>query len=186
MNLEDLKYQVENCRKCGLWENRSHPVLGEGNPKAEVMFIGEAPGREEDRLGRPFVGAAGRLLDEIFSEIGIKRGEVYITNVVKCRPPGNRPPTKREVRACSIYLDKQISIIKPRIVVALGNTAASYILDRYNMRFTSMRRTHGKVFKVGTMWGEMRILLTYHPAAALRNPGLREVIKEDLRGLVNL
>jgi len=186
MNLEDLRVQVENCRKCGLWKTRRHPVLGEGNPKAEVVFIGEAPGREEDELGRPFVGAAGRLLNEVLSEIGIKRGEVYITNVVKCRPPGNRQPTKREIKACSPYLDRQISIIKPRIVVALGNTAASYILDRYNMRFTSMERMHGKAFRVGTMWGEMKILLTYHPAAALRNPNLRGVIKKDLEELANL
>ncbi|RLG17120.1 uracil-DNA glycosylase, partial [Nanoarchaeota archaeon] len=167
MNLEDLRYQVENCKKCELWKTRNRPVLGEGNPKAEIMFIGEAPGREEDKLGRPFVGAAGRLLDGIFSEIGIDREEVYITNVVKCRPPGNRQPTKREMRACSVYLDKQISIIRPKVIVALGNTAASYILDRYNMRFTSMERMHGEVFRIGTMWGEIKVLLTYHPAAAL-------------------
>ena len=183
MRLMDLKYQVLNCKKCPLWETRKNPVFGEGNPNSEIMLIGEAPGRREDEIGRPFVGQAGKLLDEIFREIGLSREDVYITNVVKCRPPGNRQPTKREVKSCSPYLDKQIMLIRPKVIIAMGNTAASYIMDRYNMKFTSMRELHGKVFRVGTMFGELKVLMTYHPAAALRNPELKEVIKEDLMRL---
>ena len=113
--LEEIEKEVLRCKKCPLWRTRTKPVVGEGDPKAKIMFIGEAPGASEDASGRPFCGAAGKVLDELLEEAGIKREEVYITNILKCRPPGNRNPKAEEIKACTPYLERQIKMIKPKI-----------------------------------------------------------------------
>ncbi|MHA1505657.1 MAG: type-4 uracil-DNA glycosylase [Candidatus Asgardarchaeia archaeon] len=174
-----LNEEVKNCKKCPLWKSRKNAVPGEGNLEPIVMLIGEAPGRQEDIQGRPFVGAAGKLLDENLKKIGISREEVYITNVVKCRPPGNRDPTELEIQICSKYLDRQIDLIKPKIIVTLGNHSTKYILEKFGFKHRGISREHGKVYKVDTLYQRFYIMPIYHPAAALYNRGLEGVLEGD-------
>ncbi len=182
--LEEIEAEVKKCRKCQLHMYRKNPVVGEGPANAEIMFVGEAPGRREDELGRPFVGAAGKLLDKILDSIGLDRESVYITNVVKCRPPNNRTPLESEVKACINYLIRQILAIKPKVIVALGAVAASYLCSKNFVRGEpiklSITRVRGKVYKntVGNV--EFIVIPTYHPAAILRKRGLEEELRNDL------
>jgi DNA polymerase len=159
------------CARCRLSERRTTVVVGEGDPRARVMLVGEAPGAQEDRTGRPFVGAAGKLLNELLGEAGLRREEVFITNVVKCRPPANRQPLPDELEACRPYLDAQLEAVRPRLVVTLGAVAAKDFLGRP----VSMGREHGRLVEHGSL----RVFLSFHPAAALYNPKLREVLAED-------
>ncbi|MDI6632269.1 MAG: uracil-DNA glycosylase [Bacillota bacterium] len=172
--LEELKASIADCRKCDLAANRSTVVFGEGNPFAILMLIGEGPGADEDRLGRPFVGAAGQLLDRILNACGISREEVYIANVVKCRPPGNRVPLKEEAEACLPFLRRQIELIRPRIIVLLGSTALQYLVGP-EARITRMR---GQWF--GPLYGA-QLMATYHPAALLRDPHKKRPVWEDFQ-----
>ncbi len=172
-DLEALKERCLTCTKCGLRADCTHVVFGEGNPKAKVMFVGEGPGRDEDRQGRPFVGAAGQLLDRILGSIDLSRDEVYITNVVKCRPPKNRMPNPDEVVACSPYLDAQIRRINPAIIVCLGALATKTLIDK-NAKITRMRgRWHEKD---GILY-----MPTFHPAALLRDPSKKRLVWEDMK-----
>jgi DNA polymerase len=178
--LEKLSFQIKVCTKCPLHKNRKNAVPGEGNWKSRIMLIGEAPGFNEDEQGRPFVGRAGRLLEEFLSSVGKKREDVFITNVVKCRPPNNRQPEEDEIKICtSLYLDKQIELIKPKIMVCLGNVSASYIFKKFGLKFESMNKTHGKVFSVSNLFIKTKIIATYHPAAILRNQNLMPIAKAD-------
>jgi DNA polymerase len=178
--LEKLSLQIKNCDKCSLRKNRKNAVPGEGNWRNRVMLIGEAPGFNEDEQGRPFVGKAGKLLEEFLSSIGKKREEVFITNVVKCRPPNNRQPEEDEIKICtSLYLNRQIELIKPKLIVCLGNISANYIFKKFNLRFESMNKTHGKVFSVSNLFIQTKIIATYHPAAILRNQNLMPIAKAD-------
>ncbi|RLF49486.1 MAG: uracil-DNA glycosylase [Thermoplasmata archaeon] len=186
-----LRDEVLNCKRCALHKTRTNVVFGEGPKDAEIMLVGEAPGRQEDNSGRPFVGAAGKFLTEALNSAGIERKEVYITNVVKCRPPGNRTPNEIEIRTCSPYLVRQIEIIKPKVICALGAVASSFLLPRYcGTRPRAMRYIAGKVFscKVQVALGHtlQAVLVTYHPAAAIYNPGLKEKIKEHISLLGDL
>lgn len=183
MDLKSIINEVRNCKKCELWKNRNNPVVGDGNPNAKIMFIGEAPGYNEDRQGKPFVGAAGRVLDEMLSSIGLERNEVYITNIVKCKPPNNRNPFMEEIKKCSIYLDKQIEIIKPRLICTLGNFATSYILKKYGFKPLSISKIHGELFEVKEFAGETKIIPLFHPAALIYNQGLKKKMEDDLRVL---
>lgn len=161
----ELFEAIQTCQRCGLCKGRTHAVPGEGNPNARLMLIGEGPGAQEDRLGRPFVGASGELLTRYLHEIGIERTEVYIANIVKCRPPGNRTPTGEEAQACLPYLRAQFRLIRPRMLVLLGATAAKYTLGD-DVR---IRRDHGT-------WTERKGVLmmpTFHPSALLRDPSQR-------------
>ncbi len=185
-SLEDVEKRIASCRKCDLWKLRTNPVPGAGNPKADLMFVGEAPGYWEDQKGLPFVGRAGKLLDELLESIGLRRDEVYITNIVKCRPPGNRDPTDAEIKACSPYLDAQIDIIRPKVIAPLGRHSMRYILMKFGFKPEPISRIHGKIFEARTLMGRIRIVPLYHPAAALYNPGLRETLFEDFRKLKNL
>ncbi|BCU70277.1 type-4 uracil-DNA glycosylase [Stygiolobus caldivivus] len=183
MDLQEIADQVRSCKKCDLWKTRKNAVPGEGNPQAEIMFIGEAPGENEDLEGRPFVGAAGKLLTKLITEVlGLKREEVYITNVVKCRPPENRDPTDSEILSCSPYLKAQIDLIKPKIIVTLGRHSTSYVFSLMGRTFTSITKVRGKEFN----WKKdentvIRVFPTYHPAAALYNPNLRKVLEDDFK-----
>jgi len=173
--------EVMLCRKCRLSESRTNVVFGEGDLKAEVMLVGEAPGFNEDKEGKPFVGQAGKMLSEtLLKAAGLKRSRIYITNVVKCRPPGNREPTDEEVEACLPYLEKQIQFIRPKLIVALGNVAAGTLFRRFNIKTASMGSIHGKVFNVSTLsCGNFKIIPSYHPATALYKPNVSGVMMGD-------
>ena len=178
--LEKLSLQIKSCDKCPLHKIRKNAVPGEGNWKSKIMFIGEAPGFNEDEQGRPFVGRAGKLLEDFLSSIGKRREEVFITNVVKCRPPNNRQPEEEEIKICtSLYLDKQIELIKPKLIVCLGNVSANYIFKKFGLKFESMNKQHGKIFSVSNLFLQTKIIATYHPAAILRNQNLMPVAKAD-------
>jgi len=177
VNLEELKAEALNCQACPLSRlGRRQVVFGVGNEKADLMFVGEAPGYWEDVEGEPFVGPAGKLLTKMINSIGLERSEVYITNVVKCRPPENRDPEPEEVSVCvPRYLKKQIEIIKPRVIVTLGNHATKTLLGRAS-GITLLR---GKKFQASNYF----IFPTYHPAAILRNANLLKVFAEDFQTL---
>ncbi|MBM7866130.1 uracil-DNA glycosylase [Heliobacterium gestii] len=171
--LATYETMVKDCRLCPLRDGCQQVVFGEGNPEARLMLVGEGPGAEEDRLGRPFVGAAGQLLDRILSAGKFPRPEVYIANVVKCRPPGNRLPLPHEVRACRVHLERQIEIINPQIIICLGALATQTLIDP-NARIT---RDRGK-------WARKdgRLLMpTFHPAALLRDPAKKRPVWEDIQ-----
>ncbi len=171
--LAEISAQVATCRLCKLCEGRNKTVFGAGNPAAELMFIGEGPGAEEDRQGLPFVGRAGELLTKIIQAIGRTRDEVYIANIVKCRPPGNRDPQPDEVAACRPYLEEQIALVAPQSIVALGRIAAQTLLGT-DAPIGRLRGRWFTVFGVPTM-------VTYHPAALLRNPALKRPTWEDMQ-----
>jgi DNA polymerase len=171
--LATLAAAAAGCTRCRLSEGRTRVVFGSGHPAAELMFIGEGPGAEEDRQGLPFVGAAGELLTRIIQAIEKTREEVYIANVVKCRPPGNRDPQPDEVTACRGYLDQQIALVRPRVIVALGRVAAQTLLGN-DSPIGGMRGQWFRVQGIPTM-------VTYHPAALLRNPALKRPTWEDMQ-----
>ena len=174
-NWEALQAECMACRKCALAETRNHVVFGSGNPGAEVMFIGEGPGEQEDLKGEPFVGRAGKLLDDMLEIIDLDRSKIYITNMVKCRPPQNRDPLNVEQEACIGYLRNQVAIIRPKIIVCLGRIAAMKLIKE-DFKIT---KEHGQwVEKAGVQMTAM-----YHPAALLRNPGWRPAAFEDLKSL---
>jgi len=177
-DLLKLKEQVENCKKCDLWKGRNKAVFGEGDENAEVMLIGLGPGYNEDQQGRPFVGAAGKLLDKLLALAGLKREEVYIANVIKSYLPDNKPK-KEQIAACTPYLDKQVEIIKPKTIVLLGNVAVKYVFEKFKLPKAPMRDIHVKPFSVASLFLKAKVIPMYHPAAALRNPGLRSTIEED-------
>lgn len=171
-SLDEIAAKVRACVKCRLSETRTNAVPGDGSSAASVLFIGEGPGKNEDEQGLPFIGRAGQLLNKVLSEAPLAREDVYITNVVKCRPPGNRDPEQDEVAACMPYLKAQISLLDPRVIVTLG---------RHSMlRFYpegKISKDHGRIINIGD-----RVLLPlYHPAAALRNPSLVETLRDDIR-----
>ena len=180
--LENLRRRVQRCRRCELWKTRRNPVFGEGPANARIMLVGLGPGRQEDLQGRPFVGAAGKFLDRLLEEAGLRRDQLYITNVMKCYLPDNRA-SEDQVRACSPYLDQQIEIIQPELIIALGNLAASYLLGKFGLKPESMEKMHGKVYEASTLILTLRIVPMYHPASALRNPSLRDRLIEDWREL---
>jgi DNA polymerase len=173
--LERLAREAAPCLKCTLGETRTNFVFGVGAPHATLMFVGEAPGADEDAKGEPFVGRAGRLLDRIIESIGFTREEVYIANILKCRPPDNRDPLPREVDACEPYLHRQIALIRPAVLCALGRVAAQTLL-RTNTSLTKMR---GKVHR----YQGVPLVVTYHPAALLRNPNWKRPTWDDMQEL---
>jgi uracil-DNA glycosylase family 4 len=173
---------VAGCTKCALAGGRTQVVFGSGDPNSDLMFVGEAPGFHEDKQGIPFVGAAGKLLEQLLEGIGLSRGEVYIANVLMCRPPGNRDPLPEEIQACESHLWRQIELIEPRVVATLGNFATKLLSGRP----TGITRVHGQEQEV-TLGGR-RVLLypIYHPAAALYTPRMLEVLKSDFARLPEL
>ncbi|MFA6694958.1 MAG: uracil-DNA glycosylase, partial [Bacillota bacterium] len=170
-SLAQLYDEVRTCKKCPLYKFAKNPVPGDGDPKSEVMFIGEAPGEKEDQQGLPFVGAAGKFLDEMLSNIGLDRKKVYIANVVKHRPPGNRDPKPEEIEACFPYLLRQIEIIKPKLIVCLGR----HSLSRFLPNVGPISSVHGKVFRCGGQY----YMALYHPAVGLYNGSMRKTLIND-------
>jgi len=183
---EQLRVEVEACRKCGLCANAKKKVLGEGNLDASIFFIGEAPGRSEDEQGRPFVGSAGKLLDKLLLQAKLLRNEVYIGNVVKCRPQGNRRPVREELEACASHLAEQLDIIQPKILAPMGNSALDSVLMQYGLPEAVIGEVHGKCFDINTSWGKAKIFPLYHPAAAIYNRKLLNYLEEDMRRLGEL
>lgn len=177
--LSSLKDSLSDCRKCGLCEGRTQVVFGAGAAEAQLMFVGEGPGFHEDRQGEPFVGQAGKLLNELLAGIGLARADIYIANVVKCRPPENRDPTTQEIEACSPHLFQQIEIIRPRVICTLGRFATKLLTDTD----LSMTAIHGKA-KEGELGGVSVLLFpVFHPAAALYTPTNRALLAEDFSKL---
>ena len=172
-SLDALAAHVASCTRCPLYSTATNPVPGEGNPNADFMCVGEAPGATEDETGRPFVGAAGQLLTKILGAIDLKREDVFICNVLKHRPPGNRNPRPEEVTACSPYLIRQIDLIKPKVILALGTFAAQTLLDTK----LSIGKLRGQVHR----YYGVPLIVTYHPAALLRNPGWKRPTWEDVQ-----
>lgn len=180
--LENLNKEMAGCSKCALRKGCKNVVPGEGSAKAEIMFIGEGPGAKEDELGRPFVGSAGKFLDEMLSVINLKREDVYITNVVKCRPPGNRDPLPEEVAVCWPWLLTQIKIINPKLIVTLGRHSMGRFLPELKIS-----DSHGTAIKKTIEGiGPQIFYILYHPAAALYNPNLRETLIKDFKKIPKL
>lgn len=187
--LKDIEEDVRNLETSPLFnyreENNYHPVIGEGSTRAKVMFIGEAPGKQEAKTGRPFVGAAGRRLNELLESIGVNRQQVYITNIVKDRPPDNRDPHKDEIELYAPFLIRQIEIIQPQVIATLGRFSMDFILDHFDMPQQGKRigDLHGKVLETETSYRKISVVPLYHPAAALYNDQLWDVMEEDFQVL---
>ncbi len=177
-SLKELDSLINKCTKCALGKTRNKFVFGTGNPNADIMLIGEAPGADEDMQGIPFVGRAGQLLNKILEAINIKREEVYIANILKCRPPDNRTPIPAEINTCIPYLKKQIELIKPKVILCLGVTAANGLLNTKS----SMIKLRGNVYE----FHGVKLMVTYHPAALLRNPNWKKETWEDVQKFYNL
>jgi DNA polymerase len=168
--------EIRDCQKCALGRTRQHLVFGAGNPEADILFVGEAPGEQEDLSGIPFVGRAGKLLDNILQEIGISREDVFIANVLKCRPPENRDPLPEEIAFCEPHLHRQIELIRPRVIVALGRIAANTLLRESN----SLKDMRGRTYR----YHDTDLRVTYHPAAILRNMSMLDLLKGDLASIL--
>jgi uracil-DNA glycosylase len=180
--LAELELEASACTRCRLAEGRTQVVFGVGDPDADLMFVGEAPGFHEDKQGYPFVGQAGKLLDKLLAGIGLERGEVYIANTVKCRPPGNRDPQPDEKQACEPYLFRQVELIRPKVIATLGNHATKQLTGKE----TGITRVHGQPQELKV--GALSVLLypLYHPAAALYTPAMFQVLEEDFARLPEL
>lgn len=175
MSLEEFRLSIADCRKCSLGELRTNLVFGAGNPQADIVFVGEAPGRDEDLQGEPFVGRAGKLLDKMLPDAGFQRSEVYICNILKCRPPSNRDPQPEEIASCEPHLWKQLEIIRPKIIVSLGRIAAQTLL-KTTVSLTVMRQNIHR-------YRGIPFFVIYHPAAVLRNNSLMDTATRDLRNI---
>ncbi|OGQ04414.1 MAG: uracil-DNA glycosylase [Deltaproteobacteria bacterium RIFCSPLOWO2_01_44_7] len=176
--LEEIRAEIGDCKRCRLCEGRKNIVFGVGSPKAQLMFIGEGPGRDEDIQGEPFVGRAGQLLTKIIEAMGLKRSTVYIANIAKCRPPENRAPLPDEAATCIPFLHQQIETIKPKVIVCLGSVAFQYLLE-----------TDQKISAMRGQWQEFRgikVMPTYHPAFLLRNPDAKRPVWEDMKKVRDL
>ncbi|MEE8126716.1 MAG: uracil-DNA glycosylase [Nitrospirales bacterium] len=178
MNLTELSTSLQDCQRCRLASGRTQVVFGTGNPQAKIMFVGEAPGFYEDRQGEPFVGAAGKLLNELLQSIGLTRADIFIANVIKCRPPNNRDPLPDEIETCKPFLLQQIDLIKPKLVCTLGNFATQTLLERK----VGITKVRGQVIRLANFV----VFPLLHPAAALHQGNLRTPLKEDFQKLKNV
>ncbi len=181
--MENLKADIRECSSCQLYMYSTNQIIGNGSLRTKIVFIGEAPGKEEDLQGEPFVGSAGKLLNLVLEKTGISRKNVYVTNLIRCRPPKNRKPMKNELNACSKYLERELKFITPKIIAPLGNTALYAIMRKYGLKPSKIGDIHGKIFETESPWGDVMIIPLYHPAAALYNKNLLELIEEDFKKL---
>jgi uracil-DNA glycosylase len=180
--LVELYHEVKSCRRCPLYATRTQVVFGSGNADADLMFVGEAPGFHEDQQGRPFVGAAGKLLDKLLDEIGMSREDVFIANVLKSRPPGNRDPQLEEIEACKPFLTRQIELIEPRVICTLGNFSTKLLTRRQD----GITRVHGRPQDHVIAGLPIRIYPIFHPAAGLRSTAMLETLRQDFQQLPEL
>lgn len=183
--LKEIRDEVFDLKTSPLYEdrikNKTFPVLGEGSHFAKIMFIGEAPGKNEAATGRPFVGAAGKILAELMESIGLKREDAYITNIVKDRPPQNRDPLPEEIECYGPFLDRQIDIIQPEVIVTLGRFSMNYVMRKFDLEFDiePISKAHGKVYTAKAAYGPIHIVPLYHPAATIYNQSLKQTIRDD-------
>lgn len=190
--LRQIRDEILNLKDSPLYEyrqqNHYYPVIGEGNHYAKIVFIGEAPGQKEAETGHPFCGPAGKILDQLLASVNIKREEVYITNVVKDRPPGNRDPESEEIKLYSPFLVRQLDIIKPPIIATLGRFSMKFIMELFGLldKLQSISHLHGQVFDAQADYGEVKIIIFYHPAVAIYNPQKFSVLKQDFQILTQL
>jgi len=190
--LKKIKDEVVNLKEGELAslrkQNGVFPVVGEGSHDAPIMFVGEAPGKNEAATGRPFCGAAGKVLTGMIESVGLKREDVYITNIVKDRPPDNRDPFPAEIKLYAPFLDKQIEIIQPKVIATLGRFSMAYIMEKFGLvaELKSISQIHGKAFAVKASYGDIKIITLYHPAVALYNGGMREQLLKDFEIIKNL
>ena len=177
--LLEIKKEVIACQKCPLYKTRTLPVIGQGSHTADIMFVGEAPGKNEDLTGHPFCGRSGNILSELLESIGLKREDIYICNILKCRPLGNRNPLSNEIDACTSYLDKQIKIINPKIICCLGNFATGYILRKFDLEneIQGISKIRGKVFNAKNR----KIIPLYHPAVVAYNINMKDILIKDFK-----
>jgi uracil-DNA glycosylase len=183
VKIDKLRKQIAVCTRCHLHQTRTHTVPGEGSLDAQIMFIGEAPGQKEDELGMPFVGRAGSVLDKLLASIGLKRDDIYICNILKCRPPENRNPLPDEIHACVGSLDQQIKVIDPVVIATLGKFATMYILEKFGLPLSNISSLAGKVFKVDSAFGPKTIIPLFHPAVAMYDGSKYELLLTDFKKL---
>ena len=176
---DELYSEVEQCSKCSLCKSRTQIVFGDGDINSKILFIGEAPGAKEDLEGKPFVGHAGKILGDLLQKNGFKRENIYITNILKCRPPNNANPTKKQVEMCTDYLKRQIDLIKPDFICPLGNFSTAYILELFGFESKPIGLVHGNLFEFDADWGKTNVLPLHHPAATIYNRRLTDVLKND-------
>jgi len=183
MKLEDIKTNVLQCQLCNLYKTKTKYVFGEGSETTPVVFVGEAPGAQEDKTGRPFIGRAGKIFDDLLKSIEMQREGIYVANVLKCRPPKNRSPSKMEIEACTPYLRKQLNVIKPKLVCPMGNFATEFILKFYGLEseLKGISKLHGKKFKIKNLFEEIIVIPLYHPAVATYNPDMMKILLEDIK-----
>jgi uracil-DNA glycosylase family 4 len=179
--LNAIAAEVVVCTKCALSKTRKKAVPGEGSPRTPIMLVGEAPGYWEDVKGKPFVGAAGKFLDVLLSEVEFLREDVFICNVLKCRPPRNREPKTVEIRTCTPYLDRQIRCIQPKFIVTLGNHSTAYVFSKAALSFNGITRVHGKFYETTVLGMKVTVFPTFHPAAALYSGKYKEQIVSDFK-----
>ncbi|HOM27702.1 MAG TPA: uracil-DNA glycosylase [bacterium] len=178
--MNKLEVLAKKCKKCELYKHRKKVVFGSGNINSKIFFIGESPGKNEDETGIPFCGRAGEILDKLFNYISLKRKDVYITSVLKCRPPKNRQPKKEEIEKCGFYLERQIEIINPEIIVCLGRISLNFVSERYfKIKNPVISNLHGKIIETENR----KILPVFHPAFAIYNPEKFEIMKKDFKKL---
>ncbi len=181
--MDTLTKTIQSCVNCELTQSRKKTVVGAGNLDSKIVLIGEAPGRKEDESGLPFVGSAGKLLDEILSVSHLSRDSVFIGNILKCRPPKNRRPKKREVEKCMGYLMRQLEIIQPEIIAPMGNSALSYFQTQYGLEKQVIGDVHGNIYCAEASWGKTKIMPLYHPAAAIYRRNLLGELEKDMKKL---
>ncbi len=187
--MRKIRDEILNLKKSPLYayrtENNYFPVIGEGSLDAKIMFVGEAPGKNEAMTGKPFIGSAGKILDKLFSEIGLTREEIYITSIVKDRPQKNRDPKPEEVKIYGPFLDRQIDIIQPKVIAALGRFAMDYLMKKFGLEseIVPIGRAHGKIFNAQSSYGKVKIAVLYHPSVALYNAKMISELKKDFKVL---
>ncbi|MBU4333614.1 MAG: uracil-DNA glycosylase, partial [Candidatus Omnitrophica bacterium] len=169
LKIEKLREKISICKRCSLFETRTNVVPGEGDCDADIMFIGEAPGRNEDLKGKPFVGRAGDVFDKLLDSVGLTREQIYLCNILKCRPPGNRNPLSNEIKSCVGSLDVQIKVVDPKVIGTLGNFATTYIFEKFGIPSAKISAVAGKVFDVDPSFGQIKIVPLFHPAVATYN-----------------
>ncbi len=181
--IKELEIESKNCKRCNLYKYRMNVVFGEGNIESRILFVGEGPGFNEDKKGIPFCGKAGEVLDLLLSSIGIKRQDIYITNIIKCRPPNNRDPEEKEIESCFYFLSKQIEIIAPEIIVCLGRHSMGKIFDHLKINETSnISKIHGNIYEKDNIF----VIPIYHPAVAVYNPEKYKFLKRDFTKIKDL
>ena len=183
--MKEIRDEIINLKSSPLYkyrtQNKYYPVIGEGSHNASIVFIGEAPGKNEAETGRPFCGASGKILDELLESIGLDRKDVYITNIVKDRPPGNRDPLPQEIEVYGSFLDRQIEIIEPKIIATLGRFSMQYIMKKFGLedKLEGISKIHGGVFEAETSFGRINVIPLYHPAVAVYNATSKDTLKKD-------